>query len=365
MLRRAAGFISLCLVLTSVLAGETSPDKPIQASAISIKGSATLKDAIKSLNSSGNVVVDLRSKFGQEETNPTLQLNLEKAPFWQAADTIAAKAGVRLRSWMNPETKQTALGIFALGPINDRMPNVRPVYDGPFRMAVKRLTADRNLEDDSLSNLAVMLELTWEPRLQPLLLRLRQDSVRAANDKSELTSVDQGGSGVIRLLGEPAVEMPLRLPLPARDKKVLPKLECQFQILVPMERLRYEFKNIVRGEKQTEKGVTVQVNRFETEPSGLWTIGLTLQYPPKSLDLESHQTWALDGNELTLVYANGQRFTSKVNRDVSIEDGGAMRVTYYFERMAGKPEEYHLEYRAPAAPLTYPVKFTFVDLPLP
>jgi hypothetical protein len=190
--------------------------------------------------------------------------------------------------------------------------------------------------------------------------------VRSPNAAGELASVDQGGSTVLRLLGEAAVEIPLRLPLPPRKQVTLTQLECQFQIQVPPEQLLFTFPRLMPNGQQTVKGVSVSINRCDVEPkSGPWTVGITLKYPPGTLELESHQTWAVEGNEIALVDRAGQRIGTKLNREVSIDDGGSIRVNYYFERMTGKPDDYRLEYRAPAAPVTYAAKFAFRDLPLP
>src|SRR5579859_4353147 len=106
MLRKAVGFTSLCLVLSVAFAADTSAEKPIKATDVTLNGPISLQDALKKLGASGNLVIDLRSKYGQEENNPTLQLALDKAPFWRAVDALTATANLRVRPWINPETKR-------------------------------------------------------------------------------------------------------------------------------------------------------------------------------------------------------------------------------------------------------------------
>jgi len=363
--------IGLALLLAPLLfaflvtATQPSPEKPLAAAQVALQGSMNLQDALKLLSGTGNAAVDLRSRYGQEAPNPALEFALGKTTFWPAADEIAKKANLRLQPWMNSDSKECLLGFVGPSAFGNGA-QLPPAYDGPFRVVIKRTNADRHFDDQSLSSLSITIELAWEPRYRPLLLKVGNGSVRATNADGSSVVVDQGGTTAIRLLGEAAVEIPVRLPLPPRQQLTLPKLECQFAIQVPPEQLLFTIPRLAQNEQQTHKGVTALVNHFDVEPkSGLWTIGITLKYPAGTLDLESHQTWAVEGNDIALVHRNGQRIASKLNRDVAIEDGGSIRVTYYFERMAGRPDEYHLEYQAPAAPLTYSAKFTFHNLPLP
>jgi hypothetical protein len=356
--------LAALLALATAIAGQERQPRSVEASHVTLQGPISLSDALKTLAKSGNRVEDLRRRYEANPPNPILQLDLKQSPFWQATEAVAREAKLIVRPALDPTTHQSLIGL--MSPPGETQPQLRVAWDGPFRLLIRRITADRHLDDDSLSGLSIVTELMWEPRYQPLLLKMDARSVAVASAGGQMSAVSQAGSGGIRLAGEPAVEIPLRLPLPPRSDKAIKKLEAHFCILTPPGQLDFHLPRLAVGERQTRGGVTLRIDRVETDArTGVWTVAATLDYAG-ALDLESHQTWAVDGNTMALVSNRDKsRIPATANRYVSIEDGGAIHVTHYFKGAPGKVEEYAVEYQAPAAPVAYSAKFAFAELPLP
>jgi hypothetical protein len=97
---------------------------------------------------------------------------------------------------------------------------------------------------------------------------------------------------------------------------------------------------------------------------------MTLNYPQGNTKLDSNQSWVVN-NELVLESKDGKTrlpATSYVLEGATAEKAV---VTYNFQdepkqnRVLGKPEDWKLSYRAPAAVVTIPIAFSFKNVPLP
>jgi hypothetical protein len=66
------------------------------ASKVTIKGQGIrLSEALRALQSqSGNPISDMRELYGQDATNPALDLDIEDRPFFEALDQITRQAGL-------------------------------------------------------------------------------------------------------------------------------------------------------------------------------------------------------------------------------------------------------------------------------
>ena len=356
------------VVLSSWLAAAERADRPRDASRlppskVTLQGRKSLDEAVAALQQSGNVIVDLRRRLGQEIRRPTLNLRLVGAPFWRAVDEVNRQAMIEMTPLIDPGRHEPVLGITQ----PDRPPTPVPTaYDGPFRITVVELTAVRRLDDPRLSTLLARLQIAWEPRLRPLFMRVAPDSVRASGTDGFRT-VDQGGVGTIKLVGVYPAELSLRLPLPPRSWASLPKLKGSFDVIVPPTQARFTFTKLVTGEKQSDRGVTATLREIVADRHRRrWTVVLTLVYPWDKLPLESHQIWAMEGNRIQLVHrTENLQWQAEPDEQVSIDEGRAIHITYHFADVPGKLADWTLVYIAPAAPIWYDLDFTFDNLPLP
>src|SRR5262245_13873691 len=124
-----------------------------------------LTEAIQQLQKqSGNPITDMREELGAEVTNPAFDLDIHNLSFHEALDKIARLAEVSI----NPASGDGSIGITA-GMLPED-PLVR--YLGPFRVAFKQITEIRDLQAGT-SAANAQLEVSWEPRLRPMLLALQ------------------------------------------------------------------------------------------------------------------------------------------------------------------------------------------------
>lgn len=356
MTRRASALLAISFAALSMGLLGAKDNDPVSAAKVSLQGeSIRLSAALAELHKqTGNLVEDLRPRFGEPVPDPALALRIEGMPFWPALDEIARQGNVTIY----PYTGKASVGIRA-GKAHD--PEAIS-YDGPFRTRIRRLATFLDL-DSGNRYLTATLEIAWEPRYRPILLRVGPDSVKVRQGEGAFELIPQPGQGDVKLLGQQALgDLTLRLPAPPRDKPTLAELQGELSVLVPPEMLEFRLTGPSAGAMQEKRGVRVAVHRLQLE-RGLWTVGITLQYPREALDLESHQTWAAD-NEAGLEQ-NGRRVAPEPGREIDVQEGGVIKVTYRFANVPGKPADWTLVYKAPATPVRYPLKFVFKDLKLP
>jgi hypothetical protein len=344
------------------------PPRSLPSASITLQGKFTLKHALAAVQQqTGNAIVDLRERLGQEAPDPELSVNLTGVSFWPALDELSRQANVALQPHIDAQTKRAAAGIVGPDLVTGKSPALPVAYSGPFRAVVRRVAANRDLAMESRSKLVVALELACEPRFQPLLLRVARDSIKATDATGRSAVVEQGGAGTVKLLGECPVELTIQLPLPARTVAELPELACAFVALVHPQRLEFDFPRLATGEKRNEQGLAVALRRVDVDPRQNRTrLSLGVEYPRGSLDLESHQTWAAESHEALLQNkAVPGHELQAIAREISVEEGGPMRISYTFPEAPANLANWSLRYRLPAAPIRVPLEFRFTKLPLP
>jgi hypothetical protein len=99
-----------------------------------------------------------------------------------------------------------------------------------------------------------------------------------------------------------------------------------------------------------------------------WTIRVTLDYPPRTKQLDSNQSWVVN-NEMTLESRDGK---NRVSSSQYVLESATMRravLSYHFRDKdllkRNRPGDWKLSYRTPADLIEVPIKFAFKDIPLP
>jgi hypothetical protein len=312
-----------------------------------------LRAVLRELERAGNAVEDR----GSDDVTG-LKLPTQTLAFWPLLDEVARQSH---RQIVPRRGGGAILLVPASGPAGDGPP---PVYAGPFRGQIKQLTAQRTFGADEGQRLTVTLELLWEPRLQPLLLRLTPTSVQVESGGRTVAS-DQGGQVSWRLAGEGGIEIPLRLPLPPRTQPRLEGLLVEAVVLVPPGFLTFSFDAVAPGPPREQAGVRAEILQVQSDPaSQRWQVASALSYP--RLDLESHQAWAFANVELRLT-PKGQGPTIRVRgpREVSVDEGKKVRLTHLLPDLPAPLSDYALSLHPWSQPLEQPLRLRFRNLPLP
>jgi hypothetical protein len=312
----------------------------------------------------GTRVEDMR---GDKTADPTLKLKLEKATFWQAVDAIAKEADLRVL--LDHKEGKVMLGD---GPNRTAPGSVS--YSGLFRIAVKRIQADQDLESDKEGHFCVVhLEVAWEPRFRPLFLESQPDSFEIKDDKGNVLKALEQGGGRVPLGQRNAAQLQVRVEAPPRTALNLGLLKGSLNVLGPTKMVLFNFDKLAKTDKskpppsQVKDGIKLTLREFGVEgekDDQLWRATLMLEYPEGGPEFESFEQWLVN-NAAWLENADGKRRIETGNSDSDVQGRQAI-LNYFFDKEGmGKPEDWKLVYRTPGPILKVPVNFEFKELPLP
>ncbi len=176
-----------------------------------------LTDVLKTIEKqTGNKFIDNRDDREPGQKGDTITLTLKDEPFWSAVDQILDQTKLGIYSYGGEE----ALSIVARGNY-DASRTGRADYQGPYRMEILEVQADRNLRQPNQTSLKLQLEIAWEPRLRPIALSQPVADVQAITDTGAPLTITQpdAAQGVEVPSGTQAAEMVLPFSLPARGEK--------------------------------------------------------------------------------------------------------------------------------------------------
>ncbi|MBV9124162.1 MAG: hypothetical protein JO112_12460 [Planctomycetes bacterium] len=305
----------------------------------------------------GIAVADRRQN---REKDPRLNLDLNRATFWQALDAVARQANLRLSLYEKDGHLALREGPYLVCPLSSQ---------GPFRVAVKRLDLIRDWETAGHFGTA-HLEIAWEPTLQPLFFQTRPDALVVQGAPGQVLKVVDSSSGLESVAGRSAVEVPVRLEAPPRTTPGLTLLQGSFSLVGPTTMLTFTLDDLaaVKGGQpnlqKTQEGVTLKVRGLSTGPDG-WIVSLVLTYPAEGPEFESFESW-LANNEISLEKKGTRQRVSTTQYEIEEQVDHRAAITYYFNQSdLGRPGDWKLVYRTPGAIVRVPVRFEFKDLPLP
>ena len=339
------------------------------ASKVTITGKGIrLSEALQQLQKqTGNAISDLREQLGTEVTNPALDLDVRDKPFFEALDEIARLAEVAT----NFGTGDGSIGVMAgasMAPVAG-MPasKAKPLilYSGPFRIELQQVSLSRDFQaGTALAN--IKLEAAWEPRLRPMLMKLKAEEMKIVDDRKKdvKPQVTAETDEVVLRPENPAAELNINLEAPERDAKKIASLVIKAEVTVPAGLKTFKFPSLAQKDvtvKQGDVSLTLEDTEIDEQ---VWKVNITLVYPGEGPAFESYRQ-GLFNNRIWLQRADGSRFEHNGGFNSTGSDGGKLGFEYLFVDAPGKPAEYQLIYETPSKVITIPLEFEFKDVILP
>ena len=328
--------------------------KPTQ---ITLKGNFSVKEAIEKIaKQSGNKVV-FADGLQDQAQEQKIDLEIEKATFWEAMNAFEAKTKLRAN------TLGGDAGELLLAPATNVV-TVPTDSSGVFQASVLQVSARRNLENPELDYCGLRIRVRWEPRLAPITLAIPASSVSAideAGDKVTLPNAQANFSASVQP-EIPEVEFSIPIGLVDRQIEKISKLEATLKAVMPGRSETFEFRKIGRlkpGYKQSKAGVTVTLNGIEKNEE-LFGVLVKYSFDQTGDALESHMSWIFE-NPLKLVDKDGKEY-EPLAKESAGRNQNTVGIRYYF---GDDPSAMTLKCETPAAIVPTEVKILLKDIPLP
>ncbi len=310
---------------------------------------------------SGNKFKDMRQRMGQEVTDPKIGVDVDKAPFWEALDKTLDAASLSVYNF----TSGDELGIVA--PAENRAPRFgRASYAGPLRLEATQLAAERDLRNaGNAGSLRMTLEVAWEPRLRPILLKQPLDQLKAADDAGH-SLVVAGGQGELERpvdVAGTATEFLIPLVNPPRTAKTIASFKGKLQALLPGKIEAFEFSGLKDAKKVEQQKASATVTLDESRQNdAAWEVRMRVRFDKAANALDTFRGWAFN-NEAYLVGADGKPIKPsgfETTRQTEDEIG----VAYEFDLPDG-PDGLKFIYKTATTLNSLPLDYEFKNLPLP
>ncbi len=209
------------------------------------------------------------------------------------------------------------------------------------------------------------MELVWEPRVLPILIRQDLAEVRVTTDTDESVSVQQTGARQIPIQpGVASLDIQLPLELPPRHAKKLKTLQGKFVALVPGGDVTFEFDDLVNGKgtKQSRRGLTVVLDDIRLN-QGLQQFSIRVRFNEATESLQSHLDW-VENNVVRLLDKNGKP-ADEPGYERYFERDSEIGFRYIFPVEEKDLSGWKLVYTSPAGVSEIEVPFQVEDIPLP
>ncbi len=308
----------------------------------------------------GNKIVDMRSKLGQEIKAPTVKVDFQKVPFWRALDQVLDEASMVPYHYGG----DGALAIIARTDENASRQN-RGVYSGPFRIEPTQIYAKRDLRSPLHSLLQITLEIAWEPRLTPINIEHPLDEVVWVDDAGHKNKFSDPTAEPVAEVqpGTTAVELSLPLPLPSRAVKKISSLKGKVVALTPGPVEVFTFDKLAESKKQqiSKTDCTVFVDEVKKN-NDVWEVQMRVRFDKAKGALESHRGWVF-ANEAYMLDASGTKIVNSGMESTS-QSEDEVGVAYVFDLKDG-PAGHKFVYKTPASIHKITLDYELKDLELP
>ena len=214
---------------------------------------------------------------------------------------------------------------------------------------------------------SAQFDVAWEPRLRPMLLKLKADEIAAVDDRDKRVEaqVSRESTDIVLRPENPVAEINLSLKAPERAAKVLKSLKVKAEVTVPAGVRTFRFPTLAVAAPTTLKEGDIAVTLESTEvDEQVWKVNLALAYPGEGPAFESYRQ-GLFNNRLWLQKADGQKFEHNGGFSNTSAGEGKLGFEYLFVDAPGKPADFGLVYETPSQVKAIPLEFEFRDISLP
>ena len=318
-----------------------------------------LSEVLKEIeNQTGNRFFDFRDNFGQQGSDPKVSLDVNNGLFWEVADQVFDDAGVKAYHFSGRDNVLA----FLARPENDALAKDRVSYADVFRFEPTRIEAGRNLQAADGGNMLLYLQIAWEPRISPVVIKMPLSELSVTDDQGTELLGQKTGSIDTEVNGS-SVDLTIGLTAAERSSNQIDKITGTIEALVPggIETFEFDKLQVARNVEQERGGMKVVLEGF-FKNGDLYQARVLLKFEEASEAFESHRGWVFS-NEVYLLGPDGEK-VEVAGYEQYQGDIDSIGISYQFV-LEQEVANYQLVYKTPASMVTLPVKFELKDIPLP
>lgn len=325
------------------------------ATLIDLAGMMTVNEALQSLaQQTGNrVILSL-------ENNTPLQLDFSKTTYFKALDQILDAGQLELAQVRSPDGSVIARA----RPQEQRARSATASYSSLFRIEPVRITAVRDLRNPAITATQLVLDISWEPRLQPIYLALPLSSIKARSDDGEILRADDPeGVRTANMEGNLS-STSLQIPLQSISRKatLLQTFHGKLDAVIPGHTGQFSFDILSQENQRLTQGGVEVIMRSARLTGNDCQVDFSVFYRDAANAFESHRGW-IRNNPAWLVDQEGNRQQPEQRLTTA---QGDRKLDFRFHFPATKPlQSYRFVYQTPVLLVRQSIPFELREIRLP
>ncbi|HND51457.1 MAG TPA: hypothetical protein PLV92_03640 [Pirellulaceae bacterium] len=329
---------------------------------INLQGEMKLNEALSALEKqSGNKLIDFRRRFNQQARNETVKVDFKDLIFWDAFDQLLDQAELTTYAFSG---EKGVLAVVARGQ-DDVARKGAAAYSGLFRFEGTRIEATRDLRNPMNQGLKLTVDLSWEPRLQPIVINQPLDQLTIADDEGRAMAID-GREGEIEVTtdGETSsAELVVPIRLPDRSVKKIGSLKGTLQVVAPGRFETFEFTDLEKTKNVEHRRAAVNVAVDQVRKNqDVYEVRMRVKFDAAANSLESHRNW-IYSNPAQIVDAEGQPIEN-AGMEATLQEADEVGIAYQFVLPNGL-KGCKFVYTTPVAIIKMPVEYELKNIELP
>jgi hypothetical protein len=283
-----------------------------------------------------------------------ISVDFDKSLFWDALATILDKAHLTVDPQGPPGMVTIVRHTVVERPFGQSGQAV-----GPFWIAVEKIMTNTT---------ALQLELRaiWEPRIEPIQVRLPLDSLEAIDStgRSLVNRALQKG----QLIANPDSRLAssllnIRLMQPTKSVERIASFSGRLEFLIPGRKKTFRFDRLLETDSQTERFADVELTRGQVRrDDDKWAVWVELLFDQPDRALESYFGWIFQ-NRAWLTTADGKEI-APTSFDSTRRTESEAGIVYRFD-LKNPPSQMTFNYRSPTAIIQSEAGFQLRNLTLP
>lgn len=332
----------------------------VQAARVTTAGDLTLEDWLKQVESQTGNHIEVAA-LSSENNKQILNQPSENVPFWPAMEKTIQTTGLRYRF-------EADSSMLKLVPQTDPAADAawQATSSGPFRVAVDWVRPRKVVGNDRQQRLRTELSVAPEPRLRALFLKLLAKDFQATGPRGQMFPAADTSAQYDLPLGEGGRYVTWNLDFAAdgslTESDIFPlKItgKAAMQIAAGSEHIRFSDLVDGAGTARRRGGVTVTVQKIKSQTGADGKLAVSIKvlvvYDTGGPAFESHRTWIFH-NKVYLDHHDQKPSPANGGFETDLQQNRAVGVTYRFEGLSGKLEDYQFVYVAPTLIVDVPFK---------
>ena len=333
------------------------------ATAISISGDFKLQEVLDQLAQQSGV--EFRT---DADTNRLIDVAFDQQPFWEVVDSVLDFVKLDIAPFGAEHASQFILVDRNTNGIS-RSELAR--YESVFRIAPVRVTKSRTFANPAVDSTKLFLHVSWEPRIQPVLMQLALKDVKAVDSAGwDISPENKDAVRTINLEGEGRfTELSLPLLPTSPEAKSIRSITGHFDTMLPARSESFRFSVVSASNDElplvySKAGVDVILQALKTVDSRL-VCDLKVHYKNAGRAFESHRGWVFK-NPCVLVNAKGDSIKPS-SRETIGQGQNFVSFRFDFDTAMDLKRDlgYSIKYFTPTLLVERRVPFTLSGIPLP